>query len=157
MNGGQASVDGLMISSAVDQGVVLSAGNLQLIAADISGTTSDGITVLGGSLVGSSGLSVTGSGGSGLFASAGTVDLTGGIFSDNDTAGIHLSGSVVADITSPTVETNDNEGLLCDGGVATPSSSSVSLQSCDLAAANNGTAPYSLINGCELDWTCSLD
>ena len=156
LEAGDTTVAGLMVSSAVNFGIVQSGGTLDLDTADLSGGASHGVMVSGGTM-NALNLQATGFGGSGLSATAGTVDVTDSSFSDNLEAGVSLTGSVSATMNNVTVENNALEGLVCDGGVGTPSSSSVVLSSCDLLAQNNIGGPFSLINGCELDWSCTAN
>lgn len=157
MTDGVATVDGLMISSAVTRGVTLTGGDLTLATAEISGASISGVSVDGGILTGGTGLSISGSGAYGLSATGGILSLDGSTVSDNDVVGISLSGNVIAALSSVTLETNDDYGLVCDGGSADPSSSTVTLDPCDLLASGNLLGPYSLENGCELDWSCTTN
>ena len=157
MTDGVATVDGLMISSSVTRGVALTGGDLTLETAEISGSSISGISMDGGILNGGTGLSVSGSGAYGLSATSGTLSLNGSTVSDNDVVGISLSGNVTAGLSSVTLEGNDDYGLVCDGGSADSSSSTVTLDPCDLLASGNLLGPYSLENGCELDWSCTTN
>jgi len=157
MTDGVATVDGLMISSAVTRGVTLTGGDLTLATAEISGSSISGVSVDGGILSGGAGLSISGSGAYGLSATGGTLSLDGSTVSDNDVVGISLSGNVIAGLSSVILENNDDYGLVCDGSSADPSYSTVTLTPCDLLPSGNLLGPYSLENGCEIDWSCTTN
>ena len=155
VEGGEVTVDGLMVSSAVDSGIVLLGGELTALEADLSGGSLPGLDMSGGVLEAYN-LNVAGFT-NGLEVRGGTVELHSGSYTDNGDSGIYLSNTATAVIYDPLVENNTGYGLLCDGGASDPASSSVTLTSCSVSAQGNGLGPYSLINGCELAASCSVN
>jgi len=155
MTGGVVLVDGLSISGGTTYGLNLDGGQLTVTTADIAGTTQSGIEMSGGTLIGASGLGVSGAGGDGLYATGGSLTLAGSHMVNNSGSGIELSDDVEANITDVVIQDNGGSGLLCDGGGADPSTSTVDLNSCSGYVSDNGDGDFNLINGCEVDWSCT--
>jgi len=131
------------------------AADVSLTDWTISGTTAEGAVMTGGALTLTGG-SVTGAGADGVAASAGTLAIDGTTIETATDDGVALSGTTIASVSGAFLDDNTQYGLSCDGGVGDPTSSTVTLDPCTATPSGNLVGDYSLINGCEVTWSCQL-
>ena len=131
------------------------AADVSLTNWTISGTTAEGAVMTGGALTLTGG-SVTGAGADGVAASGGTLTIDGTTIEMATNDGVALSGSTIASVDGAFLDDNTLYGLSCDGGVGDPTSSTVTLDPCTATPSGNLVGDYSLINGCEVTWSCQL-
>ena len=93
----------------------------------------------------------------GVDASGGTVVLDEVDIQSSDDDGISLSGTADAEVIDSSVFDNGAYGLRCNGGAADPGVSTVSLELCSFTSSGNSLGALLMTNGCELDWSCTVD
>ena len=119
----------------------------------ISGTVGAGAVLGGGALTLTDG-SISGAGAAGVTASGGTLTVDGTTIDTAVDDGIALTGTTVASVNDAALDTNTGFGLSCDGGLADPNASTVTLTPCTATPTSNGAGDFDLYNGCEVAWSC---
>jgi hypothetical protein len=150
-----AALDGATITDSVGSGLTVNGGAVTLGAVTVANSGASGIALQAGAVSGGVGLSVTNSTLAGVSASAGVLDLVGSSIGLSGVNGLDLTGEVDATIDGVILQDSGLYGLYCDGGLADPSFSSVVLDLCTATVSTSTTADFELINGCEIDWSCT--
>jgi hypothetical protein len=150
-----AAFDGVTITDSFSSGLAIGGAAVTLGGVGITGSGASGINMTAGVLEADDGLVVTASTLAGVAAVAGTVDLTGSTIGTSGGNGLDLSGSVSATIEDVVLQDALEYGLLCDGGVADPNTSTVTLDLCTATVSGNTLGDFELINGCEIEWSCT--
>ena len=150
-----AELDGVTITDSTSSGLSIGGAAVTLGGVTISNSGASGINMIAGVLEAEEGLAVTGSTLAGIAALAGTLDLAGSTISAAGVNGLDLSGTVSATIDEVVLQDAQEYGLLCDGGVADPNTSTVVLDVCSATVSGNVLGDFELINGCEIEWSCT--
>ncbi len=150
-----ATVDGVTVTDSTSSGLAVGGAAVTVGGLTIGNSGASGINMTSGVLEAAEGLVVTSSTLAGVAATAGTLDLAGSTIGTSGLNGLDLSGTVAATVDGVILSDAQEYGLYCDGGVGDVNTSTVVLDVCTATVSGNVLGDFELINGCEVEWSCT--
>lgn len=150
-----ATLDGVAITDSTSSGLSINGAAVTVGAVTIANSGASGINLMGGVLEAEEGLVISGSAFAGIAATAGSIDLAGSTVGSSVGSGLDLAGTVSASVDAVVLQDAQEYGLLCDGGTADVNSSTVTLDVCSATVSGNVMGDFELVNGCEIEWSCT--